>query len=737
MYLLCLVAALLILHPLAARSQEGEEWAAYTSMGNIGDLLVHENAVWSLTTGGLLRFDRQTETYSRFTRVDGLAGNQVSSAAIDANGHLWFGTNRQGLSRYRPETDSFDPPFLDFEDLDIASLLADGNRLFVGTGRGISTFLIDKEEVKETYRQLGGMPKDTEVEAMLLFAGKLWAGTTKGIAWADLNLPNLQDPDSWESGSIGRVTDLLVFADTLFCTSHRGVYRFEQDENRFRLDLPSQDIIDLEIFKGNIIALSREGTLFQRRGRVDWTDDVAPRISGAHAISLIDSALWVATESGLRVVGGDAPPPSREPTASRFFDLGMTADGHLWSATVPKDNIIPFGLYQFDGEGWTVHNLKTGLSSEYVTSVESDSLDRVWIGNWGRGVDVLDTTGTVRRLNHANSVLRGIGVSESYVAISDIARDPQGLMWISNVQIGLAVMDGYPARNSFMYENRHLGLAPGRNTNQIAIGADGLKWLSTALDGFLLFDDGGTPFTEGDEYAQLFSTFSESRLTSDRTSDILVDRFGAIWVGTDNGLNVVRGTYARDPGDFGVEEWRVYNTANGLPANAITALAEDARGNIWVGTEAGLAQITTAGDVAFALTSANSGLIADQINSLLFDPVEGALWIGTMDGLSRLRVEGGKRANGPVWQVFPNPFEIGHLSAELTFAGLPLGAGLDIFTIDGHLVRRIEGTPGQGTILWNGQNEAGFLVGSGIYIFVAQGETGAPTRGRFAVVNTR
>ena len=108
-----------------------------------------------------------------------------------------------------------------------------------------------------------------------------------------------------------------------------------------------------------------------------------------------------------------------------------------------------------------------------------------------------------------------------------------------------------------------------------------------------------------------------------------------------------------------------------------------------------------------------------------------------MDGLSRLRVERGGDADTAVWQAFPNPFQLGPRNAELTFTGLPLGAELDIFAFDGQLVRHIEGTPGQGTILWNGQNEAGFLVGSGIYLFVARGETGSPVRGRFAVVNTR
>ena len=74
--------------------------------------------------------------------------------------------------------------------------------------------------------------------------------------------------------------------------------------------------------------------------------------------------------------------------------ITKTPDGHVWVASVPKDNLPAFGLYQYDGEGWTTHTLKTQLASETVTAVEPDANGLLWVGNWGRGIDVLDTTAT-------------------------------------------------------------------------------------------------------------------------------------------------------------------------------------------------------------------------------------------------------------------------------------------------------------------------------------------------------
>ena len=179
MLLLCLAPLLLLVLPVRAQLS-GTQWEAHTSMREINRILVHQDEVWAGTRGGILRYDQQTQAYTRFTRRDGLPGNLILSLSVDANGHLWFGTHSRGLSRYRPEEDRFDPPFLDFQNLRINALKPHGDILYVGSERGVSAFVISKEEVKETYRRLGSLAKDTEVTSIEVFAGRLWAGTING-----------------------------------------------------------------------------------------------------------------------------------------------------------------------------------------------------------------------------------------------------------------------------------------------------------------------------------------------------------------------------------------------------------------------------------------------------------------------------------------------------------------------------------------------------------------------------
>lgn len=729
--MLLLRLASLLLLALPARAQlSGTQWEAYTSMRQINRVLVHQDAVWAGTHGGVLRYDQQTQAYTRFTRRDGLPGNLILSLSVDANGHLWFGTHSQGLSRYRPEQNRFDPPFLDFQDLRINALKPHGDILYVGSERGVSAFVISKEEVKETYRRLGNLARDTEVTSIEIFADRLWVGTVNGLVSADLDQPNLQDPSSWEAEPIrGEVRDVLVHQDTLFVSATDGLWQVHPALDRPALDPSTTSIVALGLFEGLIVSATAEGLLQRRDNR--WQP--ISGISTAADLSDTDGPLWVASERGLRALGTTPPPPPREPIGNFFFDITQTSDGHLWVASVPKDNLPAFGLYEFDGEGWTTHTSRANLSSEKVSAVETDAEGLLWVGSWGWGIDVRDANGQWQNLNASNSALEGID-GDSFVAISDMDRDANGLLWIANVRNGLVVMDGWPPQQAALNSQLDFGMSPGQDMTKIAIGPNGLKWIGTALDGFFLLDDGGTPFEIGDETGLVFDTAAYPDLTSDTISDIHVDRSGRVWVATNNGLNAVRGEYSRANADFAVASWKVYNTDNGLPATATTALAEDDWGRIWVGTEGGLARIDTEGQVEFAL-DASDGLVNNRVNSLYFDRENGALWIGTLAGMSRLQLGGSGTAVGPQAYAYPNPFHLGDRGASLTFADLPLGASVRIFTAAGELVRVLEGAAGEGAVTWNGQSAAGFLAGSGIYYFVAQAETGDLVRGKFAVIN--
>ena len=732
--------------PGSAQDPRGD-WDAFTSMLEVNQLHVDASGdVWSATNGGALHLDVETQEYSRFTRVDGLPGNSLLAVTGDDRGHIWFGSDRQGLSRFRPEAGSFDPPFLEFRGLRINALMAVGDRLYVGTEEGISLFLIDKEEVKETYRDLGRLQRDTEVIGLEILDGFLVAGTPAGAAYADLGQPNLQDPDSWRGLSqTTNLVDLLTFEGNLFLAGEFGVHSFRSGDRGMTFEaayeVENEPATSLGVLEGRVVAALEEGTILGREPDGTWERVRGRSITGISDMSDNADVLWLATRGGLRAVGGDPPPPSKEPAENHFFEMELLDNGELWVASVPDDHQQSFGVYQLDETGWTVYNRRSGMPSNNIITVEGDAQGRVWVGSWGGGLAVKAQDSWVY-INHENSPLVGIGSSRSFVAISDIARDADGNMWVVNVKGGVVVLDGYPVEEGLLIPQDRLGFDPNTDTGKIRFrdDGDGLKWITSRTEGIVVLDDGGTPFDGSDDQTARINNATESRLSSDRITDLLLAADGTVWVGTNNGLDSFRGTFSGATGTYSIseEDWRTYGTPDGLPTNEINALATDAAGNIWVATEEGLALINPRREWEFTYTTTNSGLIDNRVKSLLFDEVEGELWIGTFDGLSRLSLgtsaPGEKPGNGLT--IYPNPFNpLNEKKVPLTVSGLPLGATLRIYRPSGQLVTQLPGQPGRGTVSWKGVNEAGFLVGSGVYVIVAEDADGNRRQGKVAVVN--
>lgn len=76
------------------------------------------------TTNGVLRLDEQRGTLRRFTRADGLPGNDVSGCARARNGDLWF-SDLVGLARFTPGAE----PELPAPEVRIAAVRVDGAAL--------------------------------------------------------------------------------------------------------------------------------------------------------------------------------------------------------------------------------------------------------------------------------------------------------------------------------------------------------------------------------------------------------------------------------------------------------------------------------------------------------------------------------------------------------------------------------------------------------------------------------
>ncbi len=112
-------------------------------------------------------------------------------------------------------------------------------------------------------------------------------------------------------------------------------------------------------------------------------------------------------------------------------------------------------------------------------------------------------------------------------------------------------------------------------------------------------------------------------LASNRTTRLLQDSRGFLWVGTIEGLS-----------RFDGREFRTFRVADGLPGEVITALAESSAHDLWIGTGAGLCRLRAAehGPTPFESVVLGASEGSRSIDDLAA-AVDGSLWIATDDGL--------------------------------------------------------------------------------------------------------
>lgn len=734
--------------PVTAQVQEEEyRWTVYSALNAAQSAMFHDDGVfWVGTTGGAVGYSSPPDSFRILRTTEGLLSLNVSAIAVDpGSGDLYMGSNGGQISVLRANGRwSYATEIANMTDRPSRRITGFGfhdGLVYVLTTFGVGVYDPADSVFRESYFRFATLPQNTPVQGVAFLRDRIWLGTDKGLVHAPLDGTNLAVPSSWtlytmDSPNADFIISMGQLNDSLIVGTMNGAYMVHENGYNRRSDIAAEKT--MVSTNGSQVVAATPFMLYRYQdGRFNAV--AAPTNEIMTVAIATDGRIGAGFRSrGFALLENDsfAIKSPNAPAGNIFESLALATDGALWA-----------GNSSFGGEGAEgASRLKDGvwrqfreneppeLRSNSVWKVGAGVDGSVWLGTYGGAlthVTPADTGFDAVHYDPDNSPQMS-GANDSFIIAGGSATDANGRTWITTFDprsaLGPILMvrlrPGEESPDGTGFRAFEDDFNKGRVYCSIEIDDNGTKWLAThekvnSGPGLYAFNDRGTINDLSDDIWKTVMS-GEGGLLSSKPLAVAVDRLGEVWVGLDRGLSVLI-----NPSSFMFDDRSpVFRTIRALTDIPVRAIEVDALNRKWVGTNQGIFLLTAEGDSVIAkFSEENSPLVNNDVRSLLAEDATGDIYIGTANGLNRISTTAVRSPETPEnITVWPHPYIL-PAAEPLRIVGLPADAIIKIYGLGRTLVREFR-SPGGSVALWDGRDNDGNVVASGVYIISAGTESG-------------
>lgn len=716
-------------------------WRTHTSYRSIPTLSVAGERIYGGTEGGLFYYDKVRNESSKLSKLDGLSEASVTQIHYDAAQHTLLIAYQSGnldllkLSQQPGGSDQLvNVPILKQANLPgnqaIHHIAFRENDAYLSGDFGMVVLNLTRKEIRETYRSIGPQASNVAVYAATFSHDSLFMATSVGVLATSMDLRvNRQDYTNWKRFDSEQLPAVPIRSITsrngkvYASVSGQGIYVYEKGV--WRNQIPTTDTVHQLATSANqvLICQSNQLLLLDEQDHLSTLQDTQLKAIRQAEYDQ-QGKLWVADSlSGLF--------SNRSGQWENYLPNGP-ASNQIWSLYAYQHQVLalfggidnqgnalhrPANFSVYDGATWQTHTPEPASGStvyDLVAAAYLPAQQQLYLGSFGDGLFVQKNNLTPEAVTPTPLVASRNGIS-----VTGMAVDMQGNLWITNhgVPAGKPSLHVLKADNT--WQSYTFGPIYTRNPLGVLIDRNNYKWLR--LDpkdggGMLVFDE------VNNQSRYLSTAVNSGALPNANVRAMALDQEGQIWVGTDDGVAIFVNTNEVFDGNYAAYT-PIFEGRQLLNNQFVTAMAVDGGNRKWIGTRNGLWLFNADGSELIAnFTAQNSPLPSDYITALTIHPTTGEVFIGTQSGLVSYRgtaTEGNNELKSI--RVFPNPVRPG-FEGLVGISGLTANASVKITDVSGKLIYQTQSNGGTAT--WNVRDYQGNRAAAGVYLVFVAAEDG-------------